>query len=144
MESVDNKMLDKVRSILLVGLLVLAGVFITGCSNNDPDPDDYMTSLLTGEYGKDKLWQLTTILNGDTIPTDGYVRFDQKYQADNADIRFVNIIPGESSRQFSKITLDSTEKGLAFTIDYVQKSKDIHISGIVSLGRMTVDMTLKE
>lgn len=123
-------------------LFLIASIAMPGCSKDEFDPEDYTQSMISGEYGKGKYWNLTTILNGDTIQTDGYVRLDTKSQ--EADFRFVNVIPGESSKEFNKIPLIVSDNGLAFTIDYLRKSDNIHIFGTVTFGEMTVDMTLSE
>lgn len=123
-------------------LFLITSIAVPGCSNHEFDPEDYTQSLISGEYGKGKYWNLITILNGDTVKTDGFVRLDTKSQ--EADFRFVNVIPGESSKEFYKIPLISAHNRLAFTIDYTRKSDSIHISGTVTFGEMTVDMTLSE
>lgn len=136
----------KIHFQLTLAILLLwgAAMVVPGCSKNEFNPEDYVQSLLSGEYGKGKLWNLNVILNGDTIQTEGYVRFDSKFQAEDADFRFMNVIPGESHKEFKKIPLTPADNGLAFTIDYSRKTGDIHISGTVTLGEMTVDMTISE
>lgn len=124
-------------------LVFTIGTHMVGCSNNDYDPEDYYTSLLSGEYGKGKLWTLTTILNGDTIQTEGFVRFDSKYLKE-ADFRFVDVIPGESFKEFKNVELSDGDTGVKFTIDYPRKNDNIQIYGTVTLGEMTVDMTMSE
>lgn len=128
--------------IYLFSLFTL--VFVTfGCSKNDNDPEDYYQSLLSGEYGKGKYWTLNTILNGDTIKTDGFVRFDSK-DLKEGDFRFVNVIPGESFKEFKNVDLSVSDEGVAFSIEYTRKADNVHITGIVSFGEMTVTMTLSE
>lgn len=130
-------------SPLVKGIFFTITVIVAGCSNKDYNPEDYYQSLLSGEYGKGTLWTLNTILNGDTIHTDGYVRFDSKYLKEG-DFRFVNVIPGESSKVFKNVELSATERGCSFVIDYPRHTDAIHITGTVSLGEMTVDMTMSE
>lgn len=128
--------------IYLFSLFTL--VFVTfGCSKNDNDPEDYYQSLLSGEYGKGKYWTLNTILNGDTIKTDGFVRFDSK-DLTEGDFRFVDVIPGESYKEFKNVDLSASDEGVAFSIEYTRKADNVYITGIVSFGEMTVDMTLSE
>lgn len=128
--------------IYLFSLFTL--VFVTfGCSKNDNDPEDYYQSLLSGEYGKGKYWTLNTILNGDTIKTDGFVRFDSK-DLKEGDFRFVNVIPGESFKEFKNVDLSVSDEGVAFSIEYTRKADNVHITGTVSFGVMTVTMTLSE
>ena len=131
-----------IQAIVLL-LVLTIGMCLVGCSKDDNDPEDYYTSLLSGEYGKGKLWTLYTIINGDTIQTDGFVRFDSKDLKD-ADIRFINVIPEESFKEFKNVELSASERGCTFTIDYTRENDDIHISGAVVLGEMTIDMTLSE
>ncbi len=63
--------------ILAVILAIVAG--ISSCSKNKYDPEDYITSLLSGEYKKDGMWKLHVSLNGDPLENYGYVRFESKY-----------------------------------------------------------------
>lgn len=141
---VDFIMKKLTTAIVATFPLLLTLVSLPSCSKNEFDPSDSISSLLTGEYGKGKFWKLTTTINGDFITSDGYVRFDSKYQAEDADFRFVNVIPGESSKEFKHIPLTSAEDGLAFNIDYNHKSGNVHIVGIVTFGEMTVNMTMPE
>lgn len=136
----------KIHFQLTLAILLLCGssMVVPGCSKNEFNPEDYVQSVLSGEYGKRKLWTLNTILNGDTIQTDGYVRFESKYQTEEADFRFVNIIPGDSNKEFKNIPLTPADNGLTFTIDYSRKAGDVHISGTVTLGEMTVNMTMSK
>ena len=136
----------KKRALSIVAALsqLLMLIFLTECSTNEFDPSDTMTSLLSGEYGKGKLWKLTTTVNGDSITSDGFVWFQSKYQSEDADFRFVNVIPGESSKEFKSVPLAPTDDGLSFTIDYNQKTENVRISGLVTFGEMTVDITLSE
>lgn len=52
----------------------------------------------------------------------------------------MNILPGESTREFRDIPLVETQEGYTFRIDYVRKKKKIIISGIVTFGEMKVDL----
>lgn len=124
-------------------LFIVASIAETGCSKDEFDSEDYTQSLLSGEYGKGKYWNLTTILNGDTIQTDGFVRFESK-DLKNANFWFFDVIPGESNKAFKNVELSNAEIGCSFIIDYPRKSDNIHISGTVTLGEMTVNMTMSE
>ena len=52
------------------------------------------------------------------------------------------IIPGESIKEYKNIPLVSTEDGLSFTIKDIQNDKTIIITGIVTFGKMSVDIKL--
>lgn len=138
-----SEMTKIAKNTLVIGILLTIISFVTACSNNDYNPDDYFQSLLSGEYGHDRFWTLTTILNGDTIQTEGFVRFDSKYLKE-ADFRFVDVIPGESFKEFKNVELSDGDTGVKFTIDYPRKNNNIQIYGTVTLGEMTVDMTMSE
>ena len=128
--------------ITVVSLLIIESIIIS-CSTNEYNPDDYYQSWLSGEYGKDSLWNLVTIINGDTVNNGGYVRFDSK-DLEKADLRFVNVIPGKTYQEFKDVQLTDMDNGLSFTIDYIRKANNVHIIGIVRFGEMTVDMTMSE
>ena len=124
-------------------MFIIVNLSLIGCSNNDYNSEDYYTSLLSGEYGKGKFWTLNTILNGDTIQTEGFVRFDSKDLKDG-DFQFIDVIPEDSYKEFKNVELSATKEGMTFSIEYIYNTSKIHITGIVSLGEMTVDMTLTE
>lgn len=124
-------------------MLLIVHLSLIGCSNNDYNPEDYYTSLLSGEYGKGKFWTLNTIFNWDSIQTNGFVRFDSK-DLKEGDFQFIDIIPEDSYKEFKNVELSATQEGMTFSIDYVRNANNIRISGIITLGEMTVDMTLSE
>lgn len=123
----------------IVSLLLTMGV--CSCSDKKYDPEDYITSILSGEYEKEGMWELTVSINGTALDNYGYVRMDSKYLED-ADFKFVDIIPGESIKEYKNIPLVSTEDGLSFTIKDIQNDKTIIITGIVTFGKMSVDIKL--
>lgn len=129
----------KTRSFALIVLILLFVAGMSGCSDNDYDPDDYVTSLLSGEYGKGQLWSLIVSENGEAVETAGYVRFESK-DLKEANFRFVDVIPGESVNEFRNIPLSTTEKGVTFTIEFIRNDKTMTITGVVSAGQMTVDI----
>lgn len=124
----------------MVAILVAIGM--GGCSKEkDYDPDDYLTSLLTGDYGKGQLWDLNVTLNDKPLEDYGYVRFDSKALKD-ADFRFVKVIPGESKKEFKNVPLTATEEGISFIIEYKQGKMPVTITGIVDFGVMTVSIKM--
>lgn len=135
---------DMRRTVKAMLLLLTVGIGMSGCSHNEFDPNDYYVSLISGDYGKGSAWNLTTIVNGDTIDGNGVVRFYQKANTYDADIKFINVIPGESTKEFKNIPIEAADDGLVFSIDYNRKAEKLHISGNVSFGEMTVDINLSE
>lgn len=126
--------------ILISALIMMVG--IGGCSNNkDFDPDDYVTSLLSGEYKKGGMWTLTVTVNGEPMENYGYVRFDSKYLTEG-DFRFVNVIPGESRKEFKNVSLTSEEIGLRFLIEYFKTNEKVKITGVIAPGEMVVDIKM--
>ena len=126
-------------SILAVIIALVAG--LSSCSKNEYNPEDYVTSLLSGDYQKDGMWKLHVTLNGDTLENYGYVRFDSKYM-DVGTFRFVDVIPGISNVEYEKVPLKTTEKGFTFTISDDNDGNNFSIDGIVSLGQMTVNLKM--
>lgn len=129
----------KLFCFLAVLLAIVAG--ISSCSKNEYDPEDYITSLLTGEYKKDGMWKLHVSLNGDPLENYGYVRFESKYM-DVGIFRFVDVIPGIANVNYEKVPLKMTEDGCAFTITDNNSGNDFTIEGIVSFGEMTVNLKM--
>ena len=125
--------------ILAVIIALVAGV--CSCSKNEYNPEDYVTSLLSGDYQKDGMWKLHVTLNGDTLENYGYVRFDSKYM-DVGTFRFVDVIPGISNIEYEKVPLKTTEKGFTFTISDDNNGNDFSIEGIVSFGEMTANLKM--
>lgn len=122
---------------VLTALSLILSIGLVGCSDNDYDPEDYVTSLLSGEYEKDGMWKLYVTVNGTPLEKYGHVRFDSKYLKE-ADLRFVDIIPGESLKEYNKIPLTEVEDGYSFKIDDSLNGTPIIVSGIVTFGKMTV------
>lgn len=120
-------------SVMIIGM--------ASCSKNEYDPDDFVTSVLSGEYGKDRLWKLNVTENGTPTETEGYIRFDSKYLKE-ADFRFFNVIPGEKECDFMNIPLSATSSGYEFSMEYQTAEKKIIIDGTVSLGVMTVNLSM--
>ena len=132
-------MKTRIFTLIIISLLLAMG---TGsCSKNEFNPEDYTTSLLSGEYGKKQFWKLNVTVNGEPTEDYDYVRFDSKILKDG-DFRFVNVIPGEKRKEFKDIPLTATEEGMTFTIEYEKNKKPVTIKGIVGLGEMTVNITM--
>lgn len=130
----------KILSFIILAIIVIGSV--CGCSKEkDYNPDDYNTSLLTGEYGKGQLWDLNVLLNDEPVNDYGYVRFESK-DLKVADFRFVKVIPGESEKEFKKVPLTDTEEGMGFTIEYTKGKTPIVIKGVVDFGVMTVNIKM--
>lgn len=125
--------------IIIFTLLLVMG--INSCSKNEYDPEDYITSLLSGEYKKYGIWKLYVTINGSAIEDYGYVRFDSKYLKE-ADFKFVDIIPNEHVKEYKNIPLLGTEEGCAFTIEDTINEKVIVITGVVSLGEMKINLNI--
>ena len=49
----------------IVSLLLTMGV--CSCSDKKYDPEDYITSILSGEYEKEGMWELTVSINGTAL-----------------------------------------------------------------------------
>lgn len=112
---------------------------VGGCSKTDYNQDDYITSILSGDYEKEGLWKLFVSENGVTRDDYGYVRFDSK-NLKEGDFRFVNVIPGEPEKTFNNIPLSETENGWTFSIEFLQDETKIEIKGIISFGEMKIDL----
>lgn len=131
----------KTKFVVLIILSLILTVGTGSCSKNDFNPEDFVTSWLSGEYGKKQFWKLNVTVNGESTDDYDYVRFDSKILKDG-DFRFVNVIPGESKKEFKDIPLTVTEEGVSFTIEYVKNDSSIGIKGIVTPGEMTVNITM--
>ena len=132
-------MKTRIFTFVIISLLLAIG---TGsCSKNEINPEDYTTSLLSGEYGKNQLWKLNVTVNGEPTEDYDYVRFESKL-LETGDFRFVDVIPGEKRKEFKNIPLTATEEGMTFTIEYEKNKKPVTIKGIVGLGEMTVNITM--
>lgn len=132
-------MKTRIFTFVIISLLLAIGA--GSCSKNEINPEDYTTSLLSGEYGKNQLWKLNVTVNGEPTEDYDYVRFDSKILKDG-DFRFVNVIPEEKRKEFKDIPLTATEEGMTFTIEYEKNKKPVTIKGIVALGEMTVNITM--
>lgn len=128
-----------ILTFVIVALFMAVG--ISGCSSHDYDPEDSVTSVLSGEYGKGQFWSLNLTENGNPLEVNGYVRFDSKLLKEG-DFRFVDVIPGESVKEFKDVPLTGEENGMAFRIEFVKDRRNIEITGVVSFGEMSVDMKL--
>lgn len=129
----------KAKLIIFISLSLLLAMAASGCSKDEPNPEDYFTSILSGEYSKNGLWKLYVTENGTPLDNYGYVRFESKYMTE-ANLKFVNIIPGEATKEFKNIPITDTEEGVVFRIEYVHKKTSILITGIVNLGTMKIDL----
>lgn len=132
--------MKKFFDIAVAVIALVLAVAVTGCSDKDDiDPDDYVTSYLSGEYGKGSPWKLHVTVNGSPVENSGSVEFRSK-ELKEADLKFVNVIPGESRKEYKNVPLDAKEEGLSFTIADYKDGQPMTISGLVSLGEMTVDI----
>lgn len=128
-----------ILKIYILTLLITMG--ISSCSKNEIDPEDYMTSMLSGDYSNGGLWKLYVTVNGESIQNYDKVRFESK-NLTVGDFLFVNVIPGESKKEFKDVPLTVTEEGIAFTINHTKSKENIEVTGIVDLGTMTVNIKM--
>lgn len=128
----------KIVSFFILTLLLTVG--ISGCSKEKFDPTDTVTSIFSGDYGNSGLWDLVVTVNGEQIENHGYVRFDSKLMKEG-NFKFIDVIPGESTKEFKNVPLVETDKGMSFKIEYSQSDKPIVITGLIILGKMTVDIS---
>lgn len=115
-------------------------VGISGCSKEKFDPTDTVTSIFSGDYGNSGLWDLVVTVNGEQIENHGHVRFDSKLMKEG-NFKFIDVIPGESTKEFKNVPLVETDKGMSFKIEYTQFDKPVVITGLIILGKMTVDIS---
>lgn len=114
---------------------------VNGCSKEKFDPTDTVTSIFSGDYGKNGLWELSVSVNGEQIENHGYVNFDSKQMKDG-NFKFFDVIPGESIKEFNNVPIIDTDKGMSFKIEYSQSAKTVVITGLIILGKMTVDISI--
>ena len=132
----------KTKAISVVILAILMVIGIGGCSKGkEYNPDDYLNSILSGDYGNGRVWDLKVTLNDEPISDYGYIRFDSK-NLEVGDFRFVNVIPGVSNKEFKNIPLTATEEGMSFSIEYDKDTTHIVINGVVSFQVMTVNIKM--
>ena len=134
-------MKSKILNLILVSILLTIG--FSSCSNHDFNPEDYTVSILSGEYGKGG-YKLNVTENSESKEYIGYVRFfaknlDAKMEGD---FTFVDILPGESKREFKNVTLIPMEEGFSFSINYVKDGDKIDITGTLVYGSMTINITI--
>lgn len=125
-------------------IFILSLVFALGfgsCSQDTPNPEDYTSSILSGEYTKDGLWKLLVYENGNPISDYGSVILASK-DLEEADITFINVIPNNSRKEFHNVPLTSTDQGLTFSIEEVGENTLIKLNGIVKLGEMTIHIDM--
>lgn len=129
----------KFKCLTIFLLSCLMSMAISGCSKDEPNPEDYTTSVLSGEYGKDGLWKLKVYENDQEINKTGYVSFSSK-DLKNGDFIFVNIIPESNRKEFHNIPLSSTGNGVSFKIEDNENKPPVEITGEISLGEMVVKL----
>ena len=129
----------KFLNLIVVSILLAAG--FSSCSNHDFDPNDYVVSILSGQYGKGG-FELIVTENSVPIEYSGYVVFHAKdlNVKMEADFNFVDILPGESKREFKNVKLYDSEEGILFTIDYEKDKNHIEITGTLFYGSMTINI----
>lgn len=129
----------KFLNLIFVSILLAAG--FSSCSNHDFDPEDYVVSILSGQYGKGG-FELIVTENSVPIEYSGYVVFHAKdlNVKMEADFNFVDILPGESKREFKNVKLYDSEEGILFTIDYEKDKNPIEITGTLFYGSMTINI----
>ena len=137
---IDMNMKTKTISSVVLAILMMIG--IGGCSK-EYNPDDYIISFIDGEYGKDESRELNVTINDQPLQDYGYVKFEIKGLGKGANIRFVDVIPGESEREFEKVPITYTDRGNpVFTIEYTQESTPMIIRGEIDGYTMTVNINM--
>ena len=137
---IDMNMKTKTISLVVLAILMVIGV---GSCSKEYNPDDYIISFIDGEYGKDESRELNVTLNNKPLHDYGYVKFEMKNSGRVANIRFVNVIPGESEREFEKVPITSNDRGNpVFTIEYTQESTPMVIRGEIDGYTMTVNIKM--
>ena len=131
-------MKTKIFNLILVTFLFTLG--ISSCSNHDFNPEDYVSSILSGEYGKGG-YHLYVTENGEEKEISGYVRFTAKnLEIEKGDFIFVDVLPDESKKEFKDIPLIPTEEGFIFSMEYIKKNKTVVITGTLDYGLMTINI----
>ena len=137
---IDMNMKTKTISSVVLAILIVIGI---GSCSKEYNPDDYIISFIDGEYGKDESRELNVTINDQPLQDYGYVKFEMKNSERVADIRFVNVIPGESEREFEKVPITSNDRGNpVFTIEYTQESTPMVIRGEIDGFTMTVNIKM--
>lgn len=131
----------KIKSLCLALLSLLMAAGAAGCSNKEYDPENYMRSVLSGEYGKNCMWGLHVSVNDEPLECPGHVRFESMYLKEG-DFRFVEVIPGESRIEFKDVSLTSTDLGYAFSISHTQSHRTVVINGTMAFGHMSVSIIM--
>ncbi len=129
----------KFKCLTLLLLSCLISMAISGCSKDEPNPEEYTTSVLSREYAKDGPWKLKVYENGQEINEHGSVRFSST-DLKKGDFIFVHVIPGYSSKEFNNIPLSSTGNGVSFKIEDNENKTPVEITGDISLGEMVVKL----
>lgn len=133
-------MKSKILNLVLVSILLAIG--FGSCSNHDYNPEDYMVSIFSGQYGVGG-YNLNVTENEESKEYIGYVRFFAKNLEAKmeGDFTFVDILPGESKREFKNVSLIPIEDGFSFSINYVKDGENIDITGTLVFGLMTINIT---
>ena len=132
-------MKTKIFNLIMVTILFAIG--FSSCSNHDFNPEDYVSSTLSGEYGKGS-YHLDIIENGEPIEFTGHVRFYTKdLDLNKGDFIFIDILPGESKKEFKDIPLIPTEEVFIFSMEYIKKNKNVVITGTLDFGLMTINIS---
>lgn len=130
----------RTKNLLAILFSLMLVVATTGCSKNEDIPD-YSVSLLSGDYGKESLWKLDVIINGEQTETDGIVKFYSS-KLEYGDFSFLNVIPGVADKTFKNIPLTEEENGIGFKTEFTDNDRKIEISGTINFGAMTVNLKL--
>ena len=132
-------MKTKIFNLILVTILFTVG--FSSCSNHDFNPEDYVTSILSGEYGKGG-YHLYVTENGEEKEISGYVRFTAKnLEVEKGNFIFVDVLPDDSKKEFKDVPLTPTEEGFIFSMEYTKKNKTVIITGTLDYGLMTINIS---
>lgn len=131
----------KTKIFNLIMVTILFSIGLSNCSNDEFNPEDYVESILSGDYGKGG-YRLDVTENGEPIEITGHVRFDSKDPSlKKGNFIFVDILPGESKKEFKDVPLDSTENIIDFSMEYNKNGGNIIITGSLEFGQMKIDIS---
>lgn len=131
----------KTKIFNLIMVTILFSIGLSNCSNDEFNPEDYVESILSGDYGKGG-YRLDVTENGEPMEITGHVRFDSKDPSlKKGNFIFVDILPGESKKEFKDVPLDSTDNIIDFSMEYNKNGENIIITGSLEFGLMKIDIS---
>ena len=128
------------KQVIFTLLYIVLALGLSSCSKDEPHPEDYIYSILSGEYSKDGMWKLHVYDNNDPVSDFGSVKFLSKDMT-VADVTFIDVLPGNNRQEFKNLPLSLTSEGYIFTAEDNTSGKTISVTGTVSLGEMTIRLS---